>query len=137
MSQKTPRLALLLCDTPIPAVLQSSGDYHEIFKTLFRLALPSELVDFAIDAYDVRHKMEYPGDSQLDDCAGVVITGSGTYDHSLFTSTLIMTFIEAASAYEDVPWISNLVKWVANISTAKPKLKIIGALHRTVTRDGC
>ena len=51
MSQKTPRLALLLCDTPIPAVLQSSGDYHEIFKTLFRSALPSELADFAIDAY--------------------------------------------------------------------------------------
>ena len=32
----------------------------------------------------------------------------------------------AASAYEDVEWISKLVSWVADIATSRPHIKIIG-----------
>ena len=36
-----PRLALLLCDTPMPAVQREYGDYAQIFKDLLRNALPA------------------------------------------------------------------------------------------------
>ncbi|KAI0067118.1 class I glutamine amidotransferase-like protein [Artomyces pyxidatus] len=114
----TPRLALLVCDTPPPPVRNAHGDYTQIFTTLFRSALPEGLTEFVLDAYDVRGKMEYPSDGVLDSYRGVVITGS------------------AASAYEDVPWINKLVEWVARLASTKPEIKIIGICfgHQIIAR---
>ncbi|KAI0317968.1 class I glutamine amidotransferase-like protein, partial [Amylostereum chailletii] len=100
-------LALLVCDTPIPAVIATHGDYERIFKTFFLKSLPDGLDAFNMDAFDVRGKKEYPAEDRLDDYDGIVITGS------------------AASAYEDVEWINKLVAWVARIATSKPQIKII------------
>lgn len=69
------RLALLVCDTPLPAVVQTHGDYLPIFTRYFRASLPNSQVEFSLDGFDVVHKQEYP---PLD--AGynaIVITGSG------------------------------------------------------------
>ena len=71
------RLALLICDTPLPAIVQTHGDYLAIFTRYFRASLPDPQVEFSLDGFDVVHKQEYPPlDGGYD---GVVITGSGRY----------------------------------------------------------
>lgn len=75
-SAKPKRIALLVCDTPVPAVLANQGDYHAIFNTLLSASLPAGAPPFVLDPYDVVHKQAYPPtDSEYD---GIVITGSGT-----------------------------------------------------------
>ena len=83
-SRKPYRIAVLLCDTPIEPVLAAQGDYGEIFRTLFRKSLeaveassPDEAseVDFEVDAFDVRTKLEYP--ENVDEYDAVLLTGSG------------------------------------------------------------
>lgn len=68
------RLALLICDTPIPAVLETHGDYLAIFTRFLRESLPDPRVEFTMEGYDIVLK-QYPSlDVRYD---GVVITGSG------------------------------------------------------------
>ncbi|KAI0300069.1 class I glutamine amidotransferase-like protein [Multifurca ochricompacta] len=105
MATNPPRLALLVCDTPVPAVVKDHGEYPMIFGTLFRASLPTGIVDFVMDSYDVRHAMAYPPSDTLDTYNGIVITGS------------------AASAYEDVEWINRLVSWVADLQCKDHILK--------------
>ena len=82
------RIAVLLCDTPIPPVLATHGDYGAIFRSLFRKSLESYKaaaaahadpsvsdLDFVVDAFDVRNKLEYPEDPDVYDA--VLLTGSG------------------------------------------------------------
>lgn len=69
------RIAVLMCDTPRPDMLATRGDYGEIFRTLFRKSVPSPDIEFAIDPFDVRNKLEYPDD--IDRYAAVLISGSG------------------------------------------------------------
>lgn len=77
------KLALLLCDTPMPSVLAEHGDYTSIFTNLFRNSLPKDAgIDFQLDPYDVRGKLEYPEDSQFegeDAYKAVILTGSGVH----------------------------------------------------------
>jgi len=69
------RLALLICDTPIPTVLETHGDYLAIFTRFFRESLPDPLVELTMEGFDVVHTQDYPSlDIGYD---GVVITGSG------------------------------------------------------------
>lgn len=77
------RLAILLCDTPVPPVLKEDGDYHKIFDAWLRGASPS--TDFTLDAFDVVNKMEYPPeDAEYD---GVLLTGSGQSSYLPVAST--------------------------------------------------
>lgn len=73
----TKRLALFLCDTPIPAVVAIDGDYSAIFHELLRKSLPNPSVSFTVDSFDVRNKMEYP--DEVDKYDGIIYTGSGAY----------------------------------------------------------
>jgi len=98
------RLAVLLCDTPLPPVLKDDGDYHKIFDTWLRSVSPP--VDFTLEAFDVVKKMEYPPIGAEYD--GILLTGS------------------AASAYEDVEWINKLVEYTSNIAQSKPDVKLFG-----------
>lgn len=67
-------LALLVCDTPLAAIVETHGAYPQIFNTLLTKSAPPHL-RFTLDPYDVVHKMEYPPDTNHYD--GIVITGSG------------------------------------------------------------
>jgi hypothetical protein len=78
-------LALLICDTPLPAVQAAHGTYLDIFRTHLQKSLESALenkgqpvdsVQFTLDGYDVV-KGVYPDDAKLDTYDGIVITGSG------------------------------------------------------------
>ncbi|KAA1477948.1 class I glutamine amidotransferase-like protein [Dentipellis sp. KUC8613] len=113
-----PRLALIVCDTPPPSIVDVQGEYREIFSTLFRASLPDGLTDFVLDAYNAKDKMEYPSEEALGTYDAVVITGS------------------ASSAYEDIPWINKLVSWVADVATTKPQIKIVGICfgHQIIAR---
>lgn len=86
-SQSPFRIAVLLCDTPIPPVLAARGDYGVIFRDLFRKSLESfkaeaahsdpsvSDLDFVVDAFDVRNKQEYPENPDVYDA--MLLTGSG------------------------------------------------------------
>lgn len=79
MSSSAPKpitLALLLCDTPPPAVVAAHGRYDDIFGTLLAASVPAGL-QYSVEAYDVVEKMDYPPDEDLLD--GILITGSGEY----------------------------------------------------------
>jgi hypothetical protein len=76
MATRIPRLALLVCDTPVLQVVKEHGEYPVIFDRLFRSSLPDGVIDFTFDSYDVRNAKEYPPASLLDTYSGVVITGS-------------------------------------------------------------
>lgn len=76
-------LLVLLADTPLPPVLAMSGDYHDIFTSLFRRAaamLSGDLEAFTltVKSYDVVNEpWEYPSEQELGEAAGLLITGSG------------------------------------------------------------
>ncbi|TBU42082.1 class I glutamine amidotransferase-like protein [Dichomitus squalens] len=129
-SPKKPfRIAVLLCDTPIEPVVAAQGDYGQIFRTLFRKSLEATQakfskgekdglsdVDFAIDAFDVRTKLEYP--ENVDEYDAVLLTGS------------------AASAYENLTWINRLIDYVKHLAEEKPKIRLIGICfgHQIIAR---
>jgi len=108
------RLALFLCDTPIPEVKATDGDYSDIFNVLLKSAPLSS--EFILDAYAIREKMEYPED--IDKYQGIIITGS------------------AASAYENLDWINMLVAYIASVAAEKPHIKLIGICfgHQIISR---
>jgi len=113
MKSKSPlRLALFMCDTPIPNVLKTEGNYLAIYGKWLRRALDNykkdgnrDTLDFTLDGYDVVKKMEYP---TLDDYDGIVITGS------------------AASAYEPLEWIDKLVAFMRSAVESHPHINMIG-----------
>ncbi|KAI0686455.1 class I glutamine amidotransferase-like protein [Cytidiella melzeri] len=114
----TIRLALFICDTPIPAVVAQDGDYTTIFDELLRNSLPKEQSSstYEMDSFDVRNKMEYPED--IDRYHAIVYTGS------------------AASAYENLDWINKLVDYTAYVVKEKAHIKLIGICfgHQIISR---
>jgi hypothetical protein len=86
------RLALLICDTPIPNVLQHEGDYYKVYGNYLQRSLDvyqkdnKEKIEYQLDGYDVRFKEEYPN---LDNYDGIVITGSGESSHGCMAPTSI------------------------------------------------
>lgn len=94
---KLPRIALLVCDKPIPQVASKYGEYPVMFTDLLRSSLPpsiSAALDAGtalLDAYDVRFAQEYPDEIEYD---ALILTGS------------------SASAYEEAHWIYRVsVAW--------------------------
>jgi hypothetical protein len=73
------RLALLVCDTPVPAVIESHGKYPEIYDTWLK-ASDVDTVRYKLTPFDVvNHPETYPNPEEFD---AVILTGSG----SLFSS---------------------------------------------------
>ena len=73
------RLALLLCDTPAPAVRAVHGTYVDIFRQHLETSLDhAELPhpEWSLDGYDVV-KGHYPSDEALSRYHGILISGSG------------------------------------------------------------
>ncbi|KAI9320828.1 class I glutamine amidotransferase-like protein [Dichotomocladium elegans] len=116
-------LALFVCDTPRPQVLDKYGDYPTMFAEIFSKAASGRNVDITWQFFDVVHKQEYP---DLRDLAenktfdGIVISGS------------------AASAYTDEPWILKLVEFV-HFMRAEPyrhQVRLVGFCfgHQIIAR---
>ncbi|KAH8110957.1 class I glutamine amidotransferase-like protein [Phellopilus nigrolimitatus] len=107
---KPVKLALLLCDTPAPAVQKTHGTYLDIFRTQLQASNPDVSFPFTLDGYDVVTAQEYPDR----DCG----------------------IHWAASAYGDVPWIDKLTAWVAETAKTRPEIKLIGICfgHQIIAR---
>jgi GMP synthase-like glutamine amidotransferase len=127
------RLALLLCDTPLPSVVASNGDYYAIFSKLLEKSAP-EGVKYTLSPYDVVHKMEYPDEADRFD--GFILTGSGVHVSHCSLIHVLTGRHTAASAYENVEWINRLVAYVADLAKSKPKVKIFGICfgHQIIAR---
>lgn len=69
------RLALLVCDTPAPAVVEAHGKFPEIYETWLKASnvdnVPYKLTPFDI----VNHSETYPTPGEFD---AVIVTGSGS-----------------------------------------------------------
>ncbi|KAI8148621.1 class I glutamine amidotransferase-like protein [Fennellomyces sp. T-0311] len=122
MSKKL-NLALLVCDTPRPQVLEKYGDYPKMFTSLFGRASKDRQIEITWQYFDVVHKQEYPDLRDLADNRtfdGIVLTGS------------------AASAYEDEPWILKLVEFVCKLRAEpyRSQVKLVGICfgHQIIAR---
>ena len=119
-------LALLVCDTPKPEVLEKYGDYPKMFTNVFSRANTNELkdkVEITWQHVDVVHKQEYPDLRDLADNRtfdGIVISGS------------------ASSAYMDEPWILKLIQFVHKLRAEpyRSQVKLVGICfgHQIIAR---
>ncbi len=81
MSGRAFRLAVLECDTPVPAVEQTRGSYGEVFRQLLTKGLAGVAdakykgAEFALSKWDVVRSQEYP---KAEDVDGILLTGSST-----------------------------------------------------------
>jgi hypothetical protein len=125
------RLAVLVCGTPIPAIKEEYGDYHAMVRKLLQDSCPAQSPGpegpvFVLDRFDVVHAQEYPqGDA---DYAGIFMTGSCMFRKSA-TDSNILTWswcLSAASAYDDAPWIKNLIAYITELVESKSHVKLIG-----------
>lgn len=108
------KLAILLCDTPLPAVVSTYGDYTVIFHRLLSSA-PSA-PSFTLDPYDVVSAKAYPEDPTSYDA--ILLTGS------------------KHSAHENDAWIHKLVDFVRTTASLHPQVKLIGICfgHQIIAR---
>lgn len=123
MAKERLHLALLVCDTPKPEVVEKYGDYPHMFTEIFNKAATGKNVEITWQYFDVVHKQEYPDLRDLADNKtfhGIVITGS------------------AASAYEDTPWILKLVQYVSMLRAEpyRSSVRLIGVCfgHQIIAR---
>ena len=69
------RLALLVCDTPVPAVVEAHGEYPKIYDTWLKASnvagVPYKLTPFDV----VNHPETYPHPEEFD---AIILTGSGS-----------------------------------------------------------
>lgn len=108
------RLALLVADTPAPAVVAKHGDYSFLYRRVLRKALQTYYDDSGLELdvcdYDVVNLQEYPADDIMasGELDGIIITGS------------------SASAYEDKEWVKNLVAFTRKVYEEFPRVKVLG-----------
>ncbi|KAI1317397.1 hypothetical protein EDD11_008461 [Mortierella claussenii] len=115
VSQGTPRfrIALLVCGTPIPPVAEAFGEYPAIFRNFANRGLEDlkqkgileQQTELFLEGFDVREN-NYP--ENLQDWDAIMISGS------------------ASNAYDDLPWINNLVGFVQKFPRTKEAPKLIG-----------
>ncbi|BGP19474.1 hypothetical protein JCM10213_006294 [Rhodosporidiobolus nylandii] len=133
-------LLVLLADTPIPAVCAQHGTYHDIFSSLFQSAIAAAEEEGAppadagmgerkqgtaegrrytltVESWDAVG-MSLPSEERVKEADGVLITGS------------------ASNAYDPLPWIDNLVRFVSRLPSLNPSLHLIGICfgHQIVAR---
>jgi hypothetical protein len=77
------RIAVLECDTPFPSVLETRGQYGDVFRTLLDKGLKHETlgdkvkdVSYDISRWDVVTAQEYPNIEEVD---GFLLTGSSSW----------------------------------------------------------
>ncbi|KAI8587035.1 class I glutamine amidotransferase-like protein [Geranomyces variabilis] len=103
------RIALLICDTPLPVVVEKYGDYEKLFGELLRqgaaaYSASTKPVNLEIEAFNVVEG-QYPVD--ISNFSAFVLTGS------------------KYSAYEDLDWINKLKRFMQRVD-AESTAKVVG-----------
>ncbi|KAF9583004.1 hypothetical protein BGW38_010441 [Lunasporangiospora selenospora] len=119
----TIRAALLVCGTPIPAVLESFGDYPTLFNALLLQGLDElkkqgaikEEASLNYKAFDVREDI---------------------YPENVYDWDLILISGSASNAYDDIPWINKLTDYIKDIPRDDKAPKVAGICfgHQIVGR---
>ncbi|KAJ3041283.1 hypothetical protein HK097_002304 [Rhizophlyctis rosea] len=110
MASPTLRIAVLVCDIPIKAVVDNHGDYATQFANLFQSASThynshtKSAIQIETVPFDVTN-MQYP--ERPDDFGAYVLTGS------------------KFSAYDQDPWILRLIDFVKELDKRKD-VKVVG-----------
>ncbi|KAI8992622.1 class I glutamine amidotransferase-like protein [Pilobolus umbonatus] len=106
------RLALLKCDTPMPIVKDTYGDYYPIFLNIFNKAADKEGIELQMEGFDVVHEGEYPSSEDIQ---------SGKYDGIIITGS-------SHNAHDNDPWILKLIDFLQKIRSGYEgnKTRIIG-----------
>ncbi|CZS97891.1 hypothetical protein WAI453_008889 [Rhynchosporium graminicola] len=122
------RIAILECDTPVPAVHTKYGPYGQIFTHLLKASadtLTAQYPDLCsttgleLSAYDVVTAQSYP--PSLDSLDAILLSGS------------------KHNSFDDEPWILKLVEYVKTV-LAQDRVRIIGVCfgHQILGRAlGC
>ncbi|KIM24847.1 hypothetical protein M408DRAFT_17475 [Serendipita vermifera MAFF 305830] len=100
------KLALLVNDTPVGPVVEEFGKYPQIYARWLEESKPTSDITFQLDSFDAFEEHTVFPDAEKYDA--IILTGS------------------AASAYSPLPWIDRLKKYVANVATAHPQVRLIG-----------
>ncbi|KAJ9110323.1 hypothetical protein QFC19_001726 [Naganishia cerealis] len=132
LTKRTVRVALLVNDTPVPSVVESHGDYLQIYTAHLKDSLASypdhalreTIGDLVVDGYDVV-RGEYPPENRL--IRGEK-RGDGGEDSDRWVYDCVMMTGSASSAYQPLPWITKLVGFIRDLVTdeRKSEIKIIG-----------
>lgn len=115
------RIAILVCDTPVPNVVARFGNYGNIFTTLLKAgadSLTSQDISstsgLEISSFDVVIAQEYPN---LEDVDGILISGS------------------KFNSFDDDPWILKLVDFTQQV-LAQKRVRLVGVCfgHQIIGR---
>jgi GMP synthase-like glutamine amidotransferase len=100
---------MLNADTPVPVIHNRlAPTYGRIFHDLLSSAATKTHQNLTIASTDFDAvKNEYP--ASLDDFDAIIISGS------------------ANSAYDDLPWIHKLERWIQEVYDQEPRIKIFGS----------
>lgn len=140
--------------TALRSVVAQFGDYHSIFAGLLRRAVRIAASEggaepakeggghkLTVEGYDVVQG-KYPSEERLKQADGVLITGSGASSPRLYLDCVAQQLrltryrASAASAYEDEPWILDLVSFVQRLPKVNAALKLVGICfgHQVIAR---
>ncbi|KAG2228639.1 hypothetical protein INT48_007092 [Thamnidium elegans] len=96
MTKPTLHFALLVCDTPLPEVIEKYGDYTKQYPAIFEKASANANVNLVWDFFDVVDAQVYPSLQDISDKKydAIVLTGS------------------KYNAHDDTPWILKLIEFL-------------------------
>ncbi|KAG1099208.1 hypothetical protein G6F39_004843 [Rhizopus arrhizus] len=119
---KSLHLALLVCDTPMPEVLEKHGDYRTMFSIVFGLAAKDLDVTLTWDFFDVVEAQEYPSLKDI---------GNRTYDAIVLTGSKY-------NAHDNTPWIVKLVDFLKTMRVEyNQSVRLVGICfgHQIILRS--
>lgn len=99
MTKKSLHLALLVCDTPLPQVIEKYGDYPRQYAVVFEKAAQNKDVDISWEFFDVVESQAYPNFEDIENKKydAIVVTGS------------------KYNAHDNSPWILKLVDFLKRV----------------------
>ncbi|KAI9258506.1 class I glutamine amidotransferase-like protein [Sporodiniella umbellata] len=107
--KKSLHIALLVCDVPIPEVLEKSGNYREMFPKVFGLAAQNLQIQLTWEFFDVVEEQNYPSplDIQQKKYDAIMITGSkhNAHDFDAWIVKLVEFVKTTQQAYHDLKWV--------------------------------
>lgn len=111
MTKPTLHFALLVCDTPLPEVIEKYGDYTKQYPVIFEKASVNKNVNIVWDFFDVVETQVYPSLQDIENKKydAIVLTGSKHNAHD--NTQWILKLIEFLQVLQKEPY-TNLVKLV-------------------------
>lgn len=123
MTKTSLHFALIVCDTPLPEVIERYGDYTKQYPVVFDKAAKGKDLAITWDFFNVVDEGQLPS---LEDVK------AGKYDAIVVTGS-------KHNAHDNTPWILKLVDFLATVQTEpyQKAVKLIGFCfgHQTILRS--